>query len=436
MKFHRHSYTTVLVAMAALLILKAAAWNLILPVGDAFAQTDNHQKHDNHQEHTEHGNREEGDTEAGEQENHGNDDLHNDHDDGEKEEMVHLSASRIREFGIKTAPAGPGDIHLRIESTGEIVPDPDRVAQVVPRITGIIREVRKRTGDKVAAGEVLAVIESRELADVKSDYLTADKRLELASANFKREKRLWEKKITSEQEFLDAKTALAEAEIQLDRTRQKLLALGFDEQYVADLPGQQEESLTSYNITSPMGGIVTRRNLTVGEIAGPDSDIFTVADLSKVWLNLTVYQKDLGAVAQGQKVTVSADKINAGGQGVIDYVSPVLQEATRTATARVILANPEGRWRPGLFVNAEVETTAMPADIKVPKSAIQTVHDEPTVFVKREDGFEPVAVTIGTSSSSHVEIVSGLEPNTEIAVTRTFMLKAELNKEAIGGHNH
>ncbi|MFP3982785.1 MAG: efflux RND transporter periplasmic adaptor subunit [Desulfurivibrionaceae bacterium] len=436
MKFHGHSYTTVFFAMAALLFLKAAVWNLALPVGDALAQTDNHQKHDNHQEHTEHGHQEEGDSEASEQEKHGNGDLHKDHDKVEKGEMVHLSASQIREFGIETAYTGPGNIHLQIESTGEIVPDPDRVAQVVPRITGIIREVRKRTGDPVAAGEVLAVIESRELADAKSDYLTADKRLEMASTNFKREKRLWEKEITSEQEFLDAQTAQAEAEIQLYRAGQKLLALGFDEQYVADLPDQQKKSLTRYNITSPRDGIITRRNLAVGEIAGPDSDIFTVTDLSKVWLNLTVYQKDLDTVAQGQKVTVSADKINARGQGVIDYISPVLHEATRTATARVILANPEGRWRPGLFVNAKVETTPIPADIKVPKSAIQTVHEEPAVFVKREDGFEPVAVTLGNSSSSHVEIVSGLEPNTEIAVTRTFMLKAELNKEAIGGHNH
>lgn len=430
MRPNKSSYTTVLIITAAVFILKAAAWNLVLPVEGALAQTGNSHEHNEHED------QEERHTEPEDHEDHGNDDLHKEEVGDDEEEMVHISEAQIREFGIKTALAGPGKIHGQAELTGEIVPDPDRLAHVVPRITGIVREVRKKTGDEVTKGGILAIIESRELADIKSDYLTADKRLELASANFKREKRLWEQKITPEQDFLDARTARAEAEIQRYRARQKLLALGFDQQYVTGLPEQQKASLTRYNITSPMAGVVTRRQVAVGEIVGPQSDIFVVADLSKVWVNFTVYQKDLGAVARGQAVTIAADKIDAQTHGVIDYVSPVIHEATRTATARVIVANPEGRWRPGLFVTGKVETNSVPADIVVPQTAIQTIHEEPTVFIKRDDGFEPAAVRLGRHNSRHVEIVSGLTPGAEIAVTRTFMLKAELNKEAIGGHNH
>jgi cobalt-zinc-cadmium efflux system membrane fusion protein len=296
--------------------------------------------------------------------------------------------------------------------------------------------VLKKAGDAVSAGEVLAVIESRELADVKSEYLTARKRLELARAEFTREKRLWNQKITAEQEFLDAKTAMAEAGIQLYSAKQKLLALGFDAQYVAGLSDQQKESLTRYNITAPAGGIVTNRNLAVGEVVDPQSDVFLVADLSRVWVNLTVYQKDLGAVARGQPVTIVADKINARARGEIDFVSPVVDAATRTATARVILDNPDGRWRPGLFVTGKVDTKSIPADIVVPGSALQTIDGEQVVFVRTAHGFTPVHVEIGRRNSTYLEIVSGLAPNTPIAVTHTFMLKSELKKESIGGHRH
>jgi cobalt-zinc-cadmium efflux system membrane fusion protein len=258
----------------------------------------------------------------------------------------------------------------------------------------------------------------------------------LARAEFTREKRLWNQKITAEQEFLDAKTAMAEAGIQLYSAKQKLLALGFDAQYVAGLSDQQKESLTRYNITAPAGGIVTNRNLAVGEVVDPQSDVFLVADLSRVWVNLTVYQKDLGAVARGQPVTIGADKINARARGEIDFVSPVVDAATRTATARVILDNPDGRWRPGLFVTGKVDTKSIPADIVVPGSALQTIDGEQVVFVRTAHGFTPVHVEIGRRNSTYLEIVSGLAPNTPIAVTHTFMLKSELKKESIGGHRH
>ncbi|MBA2881894.1 cobalt-zinc-cadmium efflux system membrane fusion protein [Desulfosalsimonas propionicica] len=408
-------YTTPLVAMAVALTIGCAV--LVPPglyAGDARAQAQNAYEH---------------------AEDIQPEDGHSENESGE-EEGVHMSAAQIEEFGIQTAPAGPGEIHIQTELPGEIVSDPDRMAHVVSRVPGFTREVLKKAGDAVAAGEVLAVIDSRELADVKSEYLTARKRLDLARAGFEREKRLWNQKITSEQEFLDAKTAMAEADIQLYSAKQKLLALGFDAQYVAGLSDQRKESLTRYNITAPTGGIVTDRNLSVGEVVDSQSDVFVVADLSRVWVNLTVYQKDLGAVAKGQPVTIVADKINARAEGRIDYVSPVVDEATRTATARVILDNSDGRWRPGLFVTGKVDMKSTPADIMVPKSAIQAIDEKPVVFVRTGNGFAPAHVEIGKRNTTHVEIAAGIAPNTHIVVTHTFMLKSELKKESIGGHNH
>ncbi len=430
MRTHGHHYPAVLIILIAAFFFSAVAWNPALPVGNAHAQAQNHQEHgqEGHAEVEHHGSIEHKAHES----TGGAEDAHG----VEEEPMVHMTARQIKEFGIQTAPAGTGEIHIRAELPGEVIPDPNRVAHVVPRVAGFTREVFKNVGDRVAAGEVLAVIESRELADVKSDYLTASKRLELVRANFEREKRLWEQKITSEQEFLDAKAALAEVEIQIYGAAQKLLALGFDQEYIDSLTNQQEASLTRYPITASIDGVVTERNLAVGEVVDTRSDVFVVSDLTGVWVHLTVYQKNLNAVASGQAVTIAADKIDAETAGVIDYVSPVVDAATRTATARVVLQNTDGRWRPGLFVTGNVDTASIPAELVVPKSAIQTMDAEPVVFVRTDHGFTPVHVKIGKRNESYVEIVSGLEPNMQIAVTNTFMLKSELNKEAIGGHHH
>ena len=426
-----HFYTPAFIAMAAVLIIGGAALIPGLSAGDARAQAQNSHAH----AHAEDVQPKDGHPESGAHEARGTAEKHPENECGE-EEGVPISAAQAREFGIETAAAGPGEIHIQAELAGEIVFDPDRLAHIVARVPGFTREVLKKAGDAVSAGEVLAVIESRVLADVKSEYLTARKRLALARAGFKREKRLWSQKITSEQEFLNAKTAMAEADIQLYSAKQKLLALGFDAQYVAGLSDQQKESLTRYNITAPTGGIVMDRKLAVGEVVDSQSDVFVVADLSRVWVNLTIYQKDLGAVAKGQPVTIAADKINARAEGEIDYVSPVVDAATRTATARVILDNPDGRWRPGLFVTGKVDMNSIPADIVVPGSALQSIDEEQVVFVRTDHGFTPVHVEIGKRNTTHLEIVSGLAPNTPIAVTNTFMLKSELKKESIGGHSH
>ena len=367
---------------------------------------------------------------------HGKEDITGAEHSGENEAIIHLSAAQISEFGIQIAPAGPGKIDLNTELTGEVVADPDRLADIVPRVSGFTREVYKKTGDVVSAGDVLAVIESRELADIKAEYLTALKRLGLTRQRYEREKRLWERKITSEQEFLDAETAMAEVEIQIYSAKQKLMALGFDSQYIDRLQDRSNMSLTRYEIVSPIDGTIIQRHMAVGEVVDTESDIFTIADLARVWINLTLYQKHLGAVKPGQPATIYADKIDAKATGTIAYVSPIVNESTRTATARVVLENTAGRWRPGLFVSGRVKASSTAVDIVVPKSAIQKIDGETVVFVKTDHGFYPAAVKTGRQNLSAVEIVSGIEPHTRIAVTQTFMLKAELNKDAIGGHHH
>jgi cobalt-zinc-cadmium efflux system membrane fusion protein len=358
------------------------------------------------------------------------------HDEHE-ERMVVLSEAEMKEFGVEIGSAEPGMLKVHVGLPGEVVSNPDRLAHLAPRVSGIVREVRKNLGDQVRTGEVMAVLESRELADVKSGYLAAKERLALAQANFRREEDLWKQKVSAEQEYLEAKQTLAEARIELNSAEQKLHALGFSEAYLTDLPSHPDVSYTRYRIVAPFEGTVIAKHITLGEKLENDAEAFVIADLSSVWVNLSVYQKDLPFVSVGQPVTISPKEGSLETSGTISYMSPLIDEKTRTAAARVVLANPDGHWRPGLFVSGRVTVDAVEVPILAPQSALQQVDGSTCIFAETEEGFEPKPVKTGRANNTHIEILSGLEPGKRYVTSGAFTLKSELGKEAFGdGDDH
>lgn len=366
-------------------------------------------------------------------------DEHEDHagEEGPVEEVVRLSDAELNEFGIALATAEAGALDQYIDLPGEIVLNADRMAHVVPRVSGIVREVRMTVGDQVKAGELMAVIESRELADGKAAFLAAIERDALAQGNFKREERLWEKKVTSEQEYLDARQALAEARIAKNSAEQQLHALGFSESELKELPGHPDATYTRFEIKAPLAGTIIEKHMTLGENVNADTDVFTIADLSTVWVDINVYQKDLVNIRKGQTVLIEIGHGIATVTGTIAWVGPQVDETTRTAKARLELPNPDGNLRPGLFVTARVAVGSSPAGIVVPKSALQAFENRTVVFVRTEKGFEPKPVEVGLQNGTKVEILSGLEAEQTYVSQGAFTLKAQLSKGAFGdGHNH
>ncbi|MFQ5455873.1 MAG: efflux RND transporter periplasmic adaptor subunit [Nitrospirota bacterium] len=374
------------------------------------------------------------DTEVHHEHDHDEDRRDNKH---EEEDVIRLSEAEMKEFGIILDTAGSGDLKIHVELPGEVVINADSLAHIVPRVSGIVREVRKNLGDNVHAGEVVAVLESREIADAKAAFLTGSERVELAQANFRREEDLWKKNISSEQEYLEAKQTLAEAKIELRSTEHKLHALGFSDDYLSQLPGHADESFTLYEIIAPFDGTVIEKHITLGEVLKDDSEAFIIADLSSVWVNLNIYQKDLPFVQKEQPVIISAGHGIPDTKDKISYIGPLVGEQTRTALARVVLPNPKGLWRPGIFVTGKIEVEDIKVSLIMPKTAIQTVDGKRSVFIKTEHGFEPQPVTIGRTNDTHVEITSGIKSGQQYVIEGAFTLKAELSKGAFGdGHNH
>jgi cobalt-zinc-cadmium efflux system membrane fusion protein len=181
--------------------------------------------------------------------------------------------------------------------------------------------------------------------------------------------------------------------------------------------------------------MVVEKHLTPGEVVDETTAAFTLSDLSRVWVTFGVSPKDLNKVQVGKAVTVSAPELNAQVAGTVAYVGSLLGEQTRTATVRVTLENPQGSWRPGLFVTARVATDSRQANVAVPETAIQTVEDKPTVFVRTDGGFEARAVELGSRAAGQVEVTQGLEAGAQVAAAGSFVLKSELGK-ASAEHSH
>ncbi|QLJ16152.1 efflux RND transporter periplasmic adaptor subunit [Pseudomonas putida] len=348
---------------------------------------------------------------------------HAEKEHGEEEGQLHLSIAQIESAGIQLAAAGPRELGTAISFPGEIRFDEDRTAHVVPRVPGVVEAVHAELGQAVKRGQVLAVIASQQISDLRSEQQAAQRRLELARLTFQREQQLWQERISAEQDYLQARQALQEAEIALANARQKVAAVG------------PAGAGNRYELRAPFDAVVVEKHLTVGEVVDETSNAFTLSDLSRVWATFAVAPRDLGKVVTGREVTVSAPDLGAQVLGKVNYVGSLLGEQNRAATVRATLANPNGAWRPGLFVNVAVSVDRFDAAVAVPESALQTWEAQTVVFARTEEGFEARPVKTGRRDAGQVEITSGLAAGTQVAAAGSFVLKSELGKGS-AEHSH
>ncbi|NUO09900.1 MAG: efflux RND transporter periplasmic adaptor subunit [Candidatus Brocadia sp.] len=351
------------------------------------------------------------------------------------EGRVELTSEAIQNAGIGIETAGPAQIKTVLEFPGEIELNADKVVHVVPRVSGVVTEVCKNLGDTVRHGEIIAVLDSREVAELKSAYMASLKRVELARLTFGRKERLWKEKISSEKDYLASRQALAEEEINLQTAAQKLLALGLSQTDLDRIPEMAGRGLTRYELKAQFDGTVIKKEIAVGEAIKEDADIYAIADLRTVWVAVTVYAKDLSVVKVGQNVAVRSKILDQEANGTLTYLGPLVGEQTRTAQGRVVVQNPEGRWRPGLFVTVEVVQEEISVSVAVSVDALQTLYDWPVVFVQYGDEFEARPLELGRSDGRWVEVLHGLSPGEKYVALNSFILKAELGK-AGATHDH
>lgn len=346
---------------------------------------------------------------------------------------ISMNARIQKENGVFVAVAKRQSFAEIITATGKVEANADRIAHISPRISGQIVSVSASLGDRVTAGQTLVTLKSLEMAEAGNRSRLSKTKLALAQANMRRIRTLVEKKIVARKELLQAETdyKLAETELQNDQERLSLYGVAG-----STLRGSSSKK-TTLMVPAPISGTITEKHAIIGELSDPSKSLFTVVDLSSIWIVVDIYEKDLAKVHKGQAATVTVDAYpDVKMTGRVTYLADVLDATTRTLKARVEVANPQRKLKPEMFARIELTppaTTAM--TLVVPEDALQEIDGNKVIFVtdEKREMFKPQIVETGRSSSGMVEIISGLTEGTRYVAKGSFILKSELKKGELEG---
>lgn len=361
---------------------------------------------------------------------------HEGHDEHGEEGKVKMTAEIQKQNGVAVAPVKKQRLAGLISATGKVEANADKIAHVSPRITGKVVNVKGSLGDSVSAGQQLATLDSVELGEALSRYHQSKTKLTLAQSNMDRIKTLVEKKIAARKDILQSETDYKTAQTELHTDEERLSLYGVS---LSELKGDDHKK-PLLPVRSPIGGIITEKHAIVGELADPSKSLYTIANLSSVWIVVDVNEKDLAKVHRGQTAAVIVGAYpDLKLKGRITYIADLVDQTTRTVKARVEVANPGRKLKPEMFATIELALAAdAPPVLAVPEDAIQELDGKKVVFVVEEkDEFAARPVQIGRSASGLVEIVSGLKEGENYAIKGSFILKSEVKKgEMTDEHGH
>lgn len=349
---------------------------------------------------------------------------------------VKMAAEIQKQNGVVVVAAKKQRLSGVISATGRVEANADRIAHVSPRISGKIVAVRASLGDSVASGQALATLDSVELGEALNRYHQSKTRLALAQSSMDRIKILVEKKIAARKDILQAETDYKTAQTELHSDEERLSLYGVAS---SELQGEGHKK-PLLPVRSPIGGIITEKHAIVGELSDPSKSLYTVADLSNVWVIVDIHEKDLAKVRKGQAATVMVSAFpELKLKGRITYIADLVDGATRTVKARIEIVNPGRKLKPEMFATVELAMAAdAPPVLAIPEEALQDLDGKKVVFVaENEVEFGARLVQIGRLAGGMIEIVSGLKEGERYAVKGAFILKSELKKgEVVDEHGH
>lgn len=278
------------------------------------------------------------------------------HEEHGEEGVIQLTDETLISSKIEVRKADSATLSMQLRVNGRISPVSSNVAHIASRFSGVIREVKKDVGDKVAAGDILAIVESNQ-------------------------------------------------------------------------------NLQKFEVRALKEGVVTDRHATIGESIKEDEALFVVMDLSQLWADFTVFQRDVSTVKIGQGIDIYISGRNEPFKSQLSFISPIVDETTQSRTARAVVSNSDNTLAPGAFVTGKIAIANYQVPIAVTYNGIQTIEGKDFVFVKEEDRFEKREISVGRSDGTYTEVLSGIKVGEQYAATNSFTLKAELGKSE-AEHEH
>ena len=348
-----------------------------------------------------------------------------------------------RAVGLTVQTAEQQAVADTIRTTAVVGPDETRLSRIRPLAEGRVLQVSVRVGDRVGTGQTLLVYDSITAGQMASEYRSAVAALERATAEAEVTRRALERAdnlvelggvARAERERRAAELQRAQAEVNSARAvvtnfAQKLRRLGVSEDQLERIQRGDDLNVTSRSrVTAPFAGVVLQVTTAPGETITPERELFTVADLSRVWLQADVYQKDIAKIRVGQTALVTVDSYPGETfTGRIAHVSDTLDPTTRTAKVRCEVQNPKGRLKFQMFATLALPVSATHDALVIPARSVQDIDGVPTVFVRVDDErFQPRPVRLGLSTGDRVEIIEGLKQGDEVVTEGALMLKSKL----------
>ncbi|MBY0242351.1 MAG: efflux RND transporter periplasmic adaptor subunit [Burkholderiaceae bacterium] len=347
-------------------------------------------------------------------------------EEGEEGKLA-LTPEQIKAAGIIVAELVEQDVSDQITVTATITADQNKLAHIAPRVAGKLTRVLVDLGDKVKAGQSLALIDSIEVGEAQSSYAQAASEHDLAVAGMERAQKLFAEQIIPQKDYLRARADVEKTKAVLRAADEKRHALGLAGQ------GAQGAGRSVFPVSAPFHGTVIEKQAVVGELAQPDKSLFSVADLSRVWIETNLYEKDLGAVRTGAPATITvAAYPGKVFKGKVSYISSVMDKESRTIHARVELANTDGLLKLGMFATASIAAQGTEKALLLPDDAVVLIQGQPTAFVLEEGGYEARAVSLGEKLHGKVILKSGIEAGEKVVTSGAYALKARILKSQIG----
>jgi cobalt-zinc-cadmium efflux system membrane fusion protein len=347
---------------------------------------------------------------------------------------IRMASARSAEFaGLTIEQPTRGIAGETLELLGEVHFNDNRRARVTPLAAGVLTDIRIDVGDAVEAGQVLAVVNSPEVAQAKSSYLTALSERDVAAANHERERQLVEENIAARRDLQAAEGEHRRAVLAVRQTRQQLLNLGFAEDDVEDIEREQSAS-SDLLVHAPFAGVVIKRSAALGEAVDREA-LFEVADLTTMWIELAVPEAKAVRLIRGGIVNVEVEALPGNSiEGEITWISPQINENTRMVQARATVPNPDGTLRHGMFAQVSASLETPREMMQVPTEAVQNIDGDSFVFVRTEpDLFDLRRVAVGPASTGgSTAILSGLDTEDLIVTGGSFTMRTEFLKSRLG----
>jgi cobalt-zinc-cadmium efflux system membrane fusion protein len=352
--------------------------------------------------------------------------------------MVEISEPEGRSLQLETAAVERRALASRLRAMGQVLADPYRRAIVSYPFPARVSRIDARIGEWVDPGQELLVLQSEEVGEATSAFYRARADHALARANFERESQLLENGVGARKNHTLAESELRVAEANLEAAEKKLHVMGFTEEDIRRL-GETHQILPTIALHAPIAGKVVTSNAVLGGMIDQGTEILTILDPTRVWVEAAVYEKDIARVKVGQRAQVSvAAYPDEAFQGIIAYVGDLLDPETRTVTARTEVPNPQMKLKPGMFAELTIELAQNGGALAVPDEAVLQDQEWSMVFVWKDSlRFEPRLVVLGTRGGGFVEVARGLQAGERVVTRGNFQLKSKLNEALLhAAHIH